>query len=222
MDIDCHSTDLEENEMKPWLAVPVTLIMISALACRPQPIPDPGEPVTETGSTHDHQHHESMSEGHGHEEEHSDLRARAPMYDAEGNHLGDLHFEMVGEAMRVHGNLSGLPPSTRGFHVHENGVCDPPDFMSAGGHFNPHGHPHGGPDDAHDARHVGDFGNITVADDGTATIDFTDELATLRKGSNQIVGYSVIIHQQRDDLVSQPTGDAGPRIACGIVEWAEN
>jgi len=191
----------------------IALIVTSALACRPTPVPDP-EPLEPTAN-------EEVTVGET--DDHTEaLRARAPMYDAEGNHLGDLHFEQISaDEMRVHATLSGLPPTIRGFHVHEHGVCDPPTFETAGGHFNPHGHPHGGPDDDPTERHVGDFGNIIVAEDGTAEIDFTDSVATLNEGTNQIVGYSVIIHEGRDDLETQPTGDAGPRIACGIIEWVD-
>ncbi|MFU8802863.1 MAG: superoxide dismutase family protein [Bradymonadaceae bacterium] len=158
----------------------------------------------------------------GEEEEAPEERhARAPMFDSQGNHLGDLNLHQTQDGLRIHGTLQGLPETTRGFHVHEHGVCEAPSFESAGGHFNPHDRPHGGPDDDHTERHVGDFGNITVGEDGTVEIDFTDQLATLYDGENQIVGQSLVIHEQEDDLETQPTGDAGARIACGIVEWTE-
>lgn len=114
--------------------------------------------------------------------------------------------------------IQGLTPGeTRGFHVHETGDCSAPDATSAGGHFNPYNHDHGAMDA--EESHVGDLGNITADAQGNAvgTIDDLSKL-TLKDGElSNIVGRSVIVHAQQDDLVSQPTGDAGGRVACGVV-----
>lgn len=117
-------------------------------------------------------------------------------------------------------DIQGLPPgAARGFHIHEHGDCSAPDAMSAGGHFNPGGHDHGGPD-AHDS-HAGDLGNVTANDRGraTGTLSFkADKFTVAGHEANNIIGKSVIVHVATDDYVSQPTGDAGPRAACGVIE----
>jgi Cu-Zn family superoxide dismutase len=115
-------------------------------------------------------------------------------------------------------NLAGAP-GRHGLHVHEGRSCDPPDFQSAGGHFNPTGAPHAGPDAT--PRHAGDLGNIEVAADGTGTVDLTTDLLALDDGASSVIGRAVIVHEMADDLTSQPTGNAGGRIACGIVERVE-
>lgn len=133
---------------------------------------------------------------------------------------GYFAFEQEGENLRMTINLEGLPGSEHAFHVHENGSCEMGDdgepAGAAGGHFAPHDRPHGAPDDPAEQRHVGDFGNLTAGADGTVRTTVTDNVASL-DGENSIVGLAVIIHERRDDLETQPTGDAGGRIGCGIV-----
>lgn len=142
----------------------------------------------------------------------------AEMQDAEGNEIGEVIFTQLEEGVRVEGTLEGLEEGPRGFHVHENSVCEAPDFESAGGHFNPEGHEHGGPDAEPGERHAGDFGNIEFDEDGVAEFSFVDEVITLGDGVNDVGGHALILHFEEDDQESQPTGDAGPRKACGIIE----
>ncbi|MBA2661508.1 MAG: superoxide dismutase family protein [Bradymonadaceae bacterium] len=156
------------------------------------------------------------------EQSQGERQARARMMSAAGEHLGEITFTRTAQGVRVQGQVAGLEGNgARGFHVHEFGQCDPPDFQSAGGHFNPHGHPHGGPDHQPGARHVGDFGNIEVDDEGNAQPDFIDPIIALEAGLNNIIGHALIIHAEEDDLQTQPTGDAGARAACGIIELVE-
>lgn len=110
--------------------------------------------------------------------------------------------------------LHGLEPGPHGFHVHETGDCSAPDATSAGGHFDPTGSPHGAPDA--DQRHVGDLGNVVADADGTVRTSGVDARLTLR-GRHSILDRAVIVHAQRDDLRSQPTGDAGGRLGCGVI-----
>ena len=117
--------------------------------------------------------------------------------------------------MRVVADIEGLTPGDHGFHVHEFGDCSAPDGTSAGAHFNPTKKPHGAPDNAE--RHVGDLGNITADESGKAHYDRIDTVIELN-GENTIVGRSVIVHAKADDFVSQPAGNAGSRIACGVIE----
>jgi len=118
--------------------------------------------------------------------------------------------------------ISGLTPGeTRGFHVHETGDCSAPDATSAGGHFNPTDHAHG-PMEAEDS-HAGDLGNITADAEGNAVgvIENITKFTLADGEANNIVGRAVIVHAQQDDLVSQPTGDAGARVACAVIATQE-
>lgn len=115
----------------------------------------------------------------------------------------------------IQGEIVGLKPGLHGFHVHEVGNCDSVDGMSAGGHFNPTAAPHGDPEAA--ASHVGDLGNIVADAKGQATVNIIKRAATL-SGPSSLVGRSVIVHGGEDDLKSQPAGQAGNRVACGVIE----
>ncbi|MEY4640169.1 MAG: hypothetical protein RLZZ227_163 [Pseudomonadota bacterium] len=122
------------------------------------------------------------------------------------------------ERIRVVGKLVGIPEGQHGIHLHEFGDCTAPDAASAGEHYNPDGTMHGAPDAA--VRHVGDFGNLGAAADATASFDFYDEKIALT-GTNSVVNKAFIVHAGADDLTTQPSGDAGDRIACGIVNPQE-
>jgi superoxide dismutase, Cu-Zn family len=147
-------------------------------------------------------------------------RAVATMRPAAGSTAeGTVTFTAVaGGGVAVKASLKGLGPGTHGFHVHEFGDCTAPDATSAGGHFNPKGNPHGAPTDA--ARHAGDLGNVQAAADGTASLEWTDPAMTL-EGPESVVGHAVIVHANPDDLKTQPTGNAGGRVACGVIGLAK-
>ena len=122
-------------------------------------------------------------------------------------------------------DLMGLSPGAHGFHVHAGRSCGPMDddddgAVEAGGaamgHFNPMDSPHGAPDDDADERHAGDLGNITASAGGMAEGEMDDEVLSF-DGSTSIVGHAMMIHGGRDDLTSQPSGDAGARIGCGLI-----
>lgn len=130
---------------------------------------------------------------------------------------GEVTFKYVEGVMLISGTVRGVEPGPHGFHVHEVGDCSAPDASSAGGHFAPDGDPHGSPDSINEKHHVGDLGNIVANDDGVADIDISDAEMTLDAGPKSVLGRSVIVHAGEDDFVSQPSGDAGPRIACGII-----
>lgn len=142
--------------------------------------------------------------------------ARAAMEPTEGNTVrGIVTFAQAEGGVRVVADLTGLKPGKHGFHIHEHGDCSAPDGSSAGGHFNPTGMPHGGPDAAQ--HHLGDLGNITADASGNAKMDRVFSFLDLN-GTNTIVGRGLIVHSDRDDLTSQPTGNAGSRVACGVIE----
>ena len=144
--------------------------------------------------------------------------AIAVLQSPDGKVTGTLHFTGDGTSVRVHGSISGLAAGRHGFHVHEFGDCSAADYTSAGGHFNPTKEPHAAPADA--KRHVGDLGNIEAAADGTAAVDVKDTRLAF-EGPRSIVGRAVIVHAKADDLKTQPTGDAGGRVACGVVGIAK-
>ena len=128
---------------------------------------------------------------------------------------GSVTFTQENGAVRVQATFSGLTPGEHGFHVHQVGDCSAPDASSAGDHFNPDAHPHGRQGDAATSRHAGDFGNVTAGADGSATVDLTDNVIAFT-GANSIDGKAVIVHANPDDY-SQPSGNAGGRVACGVV-----
>jgi superoxide dismutase, Cu-Zn family len=136
----------------------------------------------------------------------------------DGKVKGTIHFRKRAGGVHVQGTISGLAPGAHGFHVHEFGDCSATDFTSAGGHFNPTQEPHGAP--TADKRHEGDMGNIQAGADGTATVDYTDSRLDF-EGDDSALGRGVIVHEKADDLKTQPTGDAGGRLACGVIGAAK-
>ncbi len=127
---------------------------------------------------------------------------------------GIVMFEAEKSGVKVTAHLKGLAPGKHGFHVHEYGDCSSGDGTSAGGHFNPGEMPHSMP--MSEKRHVGDLGNIDADKDGNARLEYVDPLITF-EGRNSILGRAVIVHEKEDDLKTQPTGNAGGRLACGVV-----
>ena len=142
-------------------------------------------------------------------------RAIAVMHPTKGSSVtGVVAFTQKAGYVEVKGVIKGLTPGLHGFHVHQWGDCSDPAAMSAGGHFDPDGMPHGGPEDK--KRHVGDLGNIKADENGDAVIEIQDKLLAL-SGEHSIIGRSLIVHAKADDLKSQPSGDAGGRVACGVI-----
>ena len=130
---------------------------------------------------------------------------------------GTIHFQDAGdEGVNVKVDLVGVPPGVHGFHVHETGDCGN-NGQAAGGHFNPMNMQHGAPDAA--SHHAGDFGNVTAEATGEVHTEFTTHWLSLAQGTpTYVVGRAVILHANPDDLTSQPSGNAGARIACGVVQ----
>jgi Cu-Zn family superoxide dismutase len=135
-----------------------------------------------------------------------------------GKVTGTIHFHRRPGGVHVQGTLNGLPEGAHGFHVHEFGDCSAPDFTSAGSHFNPTGAPHGARTD--EKRHVGDMGNVEAGAGGTVALDYTDPHLGF-EGERSILGRGVIVHEKADDLKTQPTGNAGGRLACGVIGVAK-
>jgi len=147
--------------------------------------------------------------------------AKATLKPTQNNKVaGELSFMGMEGGVHVTGTLTGLPPGEHGFHIHEKGDCSAPDGASAGGHFNPDGAEHG--QVTADPHHAGDSNNITADAQGNVTIDqMLSSNVDIGKGDKyDIVGKGVIVHEKADDYKTQPTGDAGGRLACGVIEAA--
>jgi len=136
-----------------------------------------------------------------------------PTAKAEGKVKGTVTFTKTAKGMHVTGEISGLTPGEHGFHVHEFGVWNE-DGMLSGGHFNPTNAPHASL--SSEKRHVGDMGNIKAGDDGTANIDLYDDEMTF-DGPTSILGRGLVVHEKADDLKTQPSGNAGGRLAVAII-----
>jgi superoxide dismutase, Cu-Zn family len=128
---------------------------------------------------------------------------------------GTVTFTQKGDKVAVDAKVSGLKPGAHGFHVHEKGDCSAADGMSAGGHFNPMGKPHGDPN-APD-HHAGDMPMIQADASGNAVLSVELGVITVGSGASDIVGKSVVVHADADDFKTQPTGNSGARVACGVI-----
>jgi len=129
---------------------------------------------------------------------------------------GTLTFTQIGDVVRVTGEISGHTKGPKGYHIHEKGDCSAADAMSTGGHFNPHKSKHGGPYDP--VKHAGDMGNIVFNNAGVAKVNFTvGDISVSKDAPNGIIGRAVIVHAAADDLKTDPTGNAGGRVACGVI-----
>ena len=145
------------------------------------------------------------------------LRATAALQSTKGSKtFGEATFEEVDGKVRVVVHAQGLRPGqAHGFHIHEAGDCSSGDGMSAKGHFNPHGKPHGNPSSPE--RHAGDLPSLEADKGGRAKLDVTVDAITVKPGAASIVGRGLIIHADPDDYKTQPTGNAGARLACGVI-----
>ena len=143
--------------------------------------------------------------------------AGATLQPTQGNNVkGTLTVIPMGSGAHFSGTISGLPAGKHGFHIHEKGDCSAPDASSAGGHFNPDNKQHGDPGAAE--HHAGDLGNIEADAGGNAAVDMHVNGLTLGSGPNSVIGKAVIVHAAADDLQTQPKGNAGARLACGVIK----
>ncbi len=147
-------------------------------------------------------------------------KAVAVMHPTQGNRTsGVVSFEQTGEFVKIVADIKGLKPNAKhAIHVHALGDCSAPDAKSAGSHYNPSGHPHGSP--RNPVRHAGDLGNLVADNRGEAHYELTVHNISIAGLRNPVIGRAVIIHAGEDKFV-QPTGAAGPRIACGCIGVAK-
>jgi len=134
-----------------------------------------------------------------------------------GKAWGRVTFHETEGKTFIRADVNGLAPNRQfGFHVHEKGDCSAPDFMSAGGHFNPDAQPHG--DHKAGPAHAGDLPNLSSNGEGVAVLSYHSSVLTVAPGPRSVVTRAVVVHASPDDYKSQPAGNAGARIACGVVK----
>lgn len=186
-------------------------LLVLAAACQPG---EPEQPEPETGGM------ASDDSRPAERTQAAQQMAVAEISATEGHETaGTVKFTSEGDTVRVQGRITGLEPGAHGLHIHAKGDCSAPDASSAGGHYSPGGDPHGSPRDLPEEHHVGDLGNIVAGEDGSA--DVVAEDAEIRlSGPDSVVDKAVIVHAGRDDLESQPSGDAGARVGCGVIRMA--
>lgn len=144
--------------------------------------------------------------------------ARAELRKADAQAMGHARAEQHGDAVRVQIEVTGLQPGSYGAHVHMTGRCDAPDFATAGAHWNPTGHQHG--TENPQGPHMGDLPNLTIGTNGAGALSFEIPHAMLRGGEHPVLdadGASVIIHASPDDYRTDPSGNSGARIICGVL-----
>jgi Cu-Zn family superoxide dismutase len=144
--------------------------------------------------------------------------ATANLVNAKGEHVGMAKLAQTPKGVRMNLTVSNLLPGVHGFHIHGVGKCEPPDFKSAGGHFNPQGKKHGLENP--EGHHAGDLRNLTVGPKGTGKVKVMLSEVTLEEGANSLFhpeATALVIHADPDDNKTDPAGNAGARIACGVI-----
>ena len=142
----------------------------------------------------------------------------AILMDPDGKQIGNVAISELAHGLRIFAQAGNVPPGVHAFHIHETGQCEPPDFESAGDHYNPTGKQHGW--DNPEGPHAGDFANVHVHEDGRLAVEYFTNAVTLGEGETTLFdddGSAVVLHEGPDDYQTDPAGHAGNRIACGVI-----
>jgi superoxide dismutase, Cu-Zn family len=147
----------------------------------------------------------------------SAAKTKVEIKDAQGKAVGDIVIWDQGTGVSLELKLHDLAPGEHGIHFHQVPKCEAPDFKSAGGHFNPESKKHGF--DSPDGHHAGDMKNFTVGADGKASVKLEDNDVTLKDGPHSLLsnGAAIVVHAKADDYKTDPSGNSGDRIACGVI-----
>jgi Cu-Zn family superoxide dismutase len=151
----------------------------------------------------------------------ADTTATVDLRNASGASVGTANLTQVGNVVRVVLDAKGLTPGLHAVHIHAVGKCDPPDFTTAGGHFNPTGKQHGALNSQ--GSHAGDLPNLNVGSDGNGRLETATEQITLGTGTTSVWdadGSALVVHAAPDDFKTDPTGNSGARVACGVITKA--
>ncbi|WOV85656.1 superoxide dismutase family protein [Sporosarcina jeotgali] len=200
--------------MKTRLTIlPSIGLMFALAACGAE---DNADQVTQNGDVED----SNKVSGTESEMQQKSFTVLVDLKDTDGKTTGTAELEETDDGVNVHVKAEGLPEGMHGFHFHETGVCEAPDFESAGGHFNPEETKHGL--EMEGGPHAGDMPNLEVGEDGTVDDEFTAKNVTLELNEpNSLLtdtGTALVIHSGQDDGKTQPSGDSGERIACGVIK----
>lgn len=144
--------------------------------------------------------------------------AGAELRNAKDEKVGTAVFSAEGKNVKIVVEVHGLTPGLHGMHIHEAGKCEPPEFKGAGGHFNPTGRKHGA--DNPEGPHAGDLANLMVGEDGMGSMEVIASMVTLDDGPSSLFhpgGTALVIHAGPDDFKTDPAGNAGARVACGVI-----
>lgn len=187
--------------MTKKLHLPLILVASAGLAAC--------EPANESGTTDEPTAAEPM--------EQMSETAIAPIMDAQGNVVGEARITGSDGNLGLALSVTNLPTGMHGVHIHQTGLCDPPDFTSAGGHWNPGDKQHGL--DNPQGSHMGDMPNLAVGEDGIGTLTYDLGAGSIEGGANPLLdedGAAFVVHAGEDDQKTDPSGDSGDRIACGV------
>lgn len=193
--------------MHPFRLIPVAALAVAVTACATAR--EVGDEVGDTAA-------DAAAEVRA--EVGSQPTARAQLRDAQGRDVGMVTFEQEEDGVDMEVHVTGMPPGVHGIHIHQTGTCTPPDFTSAGGHYNPTNRNHGF--ESPGGPHAGDLRNITVGPNGTGHFELENERVTITAGPATLFdadGSAVVVHAGPDDYATDPSGNSGARIACGVV-----